>query len=107
MVEQYLTEIIKINQTGIANEESYYGVISNIITEIASLNKVNIDAITTPKTEDNNKPDIVAKRQNTDEIIGFITNKTFYIFFSINRSLKIFMIFIAFHSSLIYNAFCT
>ena len=40
--------------------------------EIASLNKVNIDAIATPKTKDNNKPDIVAKRQNTDEIIGFI-----------------------------------
>ena len=75
MVEQYLAEIIKINKTGIANEESYYGVISNIITEIASLNKVNIDAIATPKTKDNNKPDIVAKRQNTDEIIGFIEVK--------------------------------
>ncbi|MBQ7552179.1 MAG: hypothetical protein IJT15_01885 [Rickettsiales bacterium] len=75
MVEQYLAEIIKINQTGIANEESYYGIISNIITEIASLNKVNIDAIATPKTKDNNKPDIVAKRQNTDEIIGFIEVK--------------------------------
>ena len=75
MVEQYLAEIIKINQTGIANEESYYSVISNIITEIASLNKVNIDAIATPKTEDNNKPDIGIKKQNTDEMIGMIEVK--------------------------------
>ena len=75
MVEQYLTEIIKINQTGIANEENYYDVISNMLVEIASVNKVNIDAIATPKTEDNNKPDIGIKKQNTDDMIGMIEVK--------------------------------